>query len=175
MSYVLFILLGLGCFLYVLIHDHSLASRRKDPTTTVNVFIDGTKPIAETDDVYVCATLDWWPPQKCDYGTCSWGRASLLNLDLNNRILLNAVNAISPLKIRLGGTLQDNVRYETSNDVVKGRSCGQFTKNQSHIFGFNQGCMSLSRWDKLNAFFKQTGCTLFLQFGGFMILDLSRP
>lgn len=44
------------------------------------VFIDGRAAIASTDDDFICATLDWWPPDKCDYGTCSWGRASLLNL-----------------------------------------------------------------------------------------------
>lgn len=44
------------------------------------VFINGTVAIAKTDDNFICATLDWWPPDKCDYGTCSWGRASLLNL-----------------------------------------------------------------------------------------------
>lgn len=42
--------------------------------------VDGTNPIAVTDEDFVCATLDWWPPDKCDYGTCSWGLASLLNL-----------------------------------------------------------------------------------------------
>jgi hypothetical protein len=36
--------------------------------------------IGNIDDDFICATLDWWPPQKCDYGTCSWGLASLLNL-----------------------------------------------------------------------------------------------
>jgi hypothetical protein len=35
---------------------------------------------AETGKDFVCATLDWWPPDKCDYGNCAWGRASLLNL-----------------------------------------------------------------------------------------------
>lgn len=44
------------------------------------VFINATVSIATTDDNFICATLDWWPPDKCDYGTCSWGRASLLNL-----------------------------------------------------------------------------------------------
>lgn len=42
--------------------------------------VDGTTPIAVTDDDFICATLDWWPPEKCDYGTCSWGLASMLNL-----------------------------------------------------------------------------------------------
>lgn len=45
-----------------------------------NVFIDRKSVIGRIDDDFVCATLDWWPPEKCDYGTCSWGRASLLNL-----------------------------------------------------------------------------------------------
>lgn len=45
-----------------------------------SVFIDGSVPIAKTDEDFICATLDWWPPEKCDYGTCSWGHASLLNL-----------------------------------------------------------------------------------------------
>jgi len=42
--------------------------------------VNGNFPIAMVDDDFVCATLDWWPPEKCDYGTCSWGLASLLNL-----------------------------------------------------------------------------------------------
>lgn len=47
-----------------------------------NVFIDSRSVIGRIDDDFVCTTLDWWPPEKCDYGTCSWGRASLLNLVL---------------------------------------------------------------------------------------------
>lgn len=45
-----------------------------------NVFIDGERGIAETDTDFICATMDWWPPEKCDYGSCSWGYASLLNV-----------------------------------------------------------------------------------------------
>ncbi|GMP60251.1 hypothetical protein CsSME_00023191 [Camellia sinensis var. sinensis] len=36
--------------------------------------------IGRTDSDFICTTLDWWPPEKCDYGTCSWEHASLLNL-----------------------------------------------------------------------------------------------
>lgn len=26
---------------------------------------------------YICTTLDWWPETKCDWGLCSWERASV--------------------------------------------------------------------------------------------------
>ena len=44
------------------------------------VEVDGTAILATTDEAFLCATLDWWPPEKCDYGTCAWDHASLLNL-----------------------------------------------------------------------------------------------
>jgi heparanase len=37
------------------------------------VVVDSRSAVAVTDD-FVCAILDWWPPEKCDYGTCSWGQ-----------------------------------------------------------------------------------------------------
>ncbi|KAF2303793.1 hypothetical protein GH714_023456 [Hevea brasiliensis] len=59
-----------------------LDKKRKTVTksTQGTLFINGTASIGATDHDFICATLDWWPPDKCDYGTCSWGRASLLNL-----------------------------------------------------------------------------------------------
>ncbi|XP_023876948.1 heparanase-like protein 3 [Quercus suber] len=122
-----------------------------------NVFINGTTSIGRIDDDFVCATLDWWPPEKCDYGTCSWGRDSLLNLDLNNLKFLNAIKAFSPLKIRLGGTLQDKVIYERAGN---GQPCSPFVKNNSEFLGFSQGCLPMSRWDELSVFFKKAGAVV---------------
>ncbi|KAI3522707.1 hypothetical protein L1887_00706 [Cichorium endivia] len=122
--------------------------------TVGNVNVNGTTSVAYIDDDFVCATLDWWPPQKCDYGTCSWGTTSLLNLDLNNKILFNAIKAFSPLKLRLGGTLQNKVIYQTQENQ---EPCSQFTKSSSDFLGYTQGCLPMSRWDELNNFFQKSG------------------
>ncbi|WVZ79478.1 LOW QUALITY PROTEIN: hypothetical protein U9M48_027052 [Paspalum notatum var. saurae] len=53
--------------------------------------VDGRCAIAATAEDFVCATLDWWPPDKCDYGTCAWGHAGLLNLVSEN---------LSPITLR---------------------------------------------------------------------------
>lgn len=132
----------------------SVNSQNRGVNGTVEgfVFIDGKSSIGRIDSDFICATLDWWPPEKCDYGTCSWDHASLLNLDLNNEIFLNAIKAFSPLKIRLGGTLQDKVIYEDHK-----KPCIPFSKNTSELFGFTEGCLPLSRWDELNTFFIKAG------------------
>ncbi|KAG2691444.1 hypothetical protein I3760_08G009300 [Carya illinoinensis] len=152
-------LLFCGCFwLYWVIHTSYMSSKSTAGNTIEGVaYINGETSIGRIDDDFVCATLDWWPPEKCDYGRCSWGRASILNLDLNNFILLNAIKAFSPLKIRLGGTLQNKVIYETEGN---GQQCNSFVKNNSELLGFSQGCLSMSRWDELNLFFKKTGAVV---------------
>ncbi|TVU02451.1 hypothetical protein EJB05_52039 [Eragrostis curvula] len=119
--------------------------------------VDGRRAVASTGEDFVCATLDWWPPEKCDYGTCAWGRASLLNLDLSNKVLLNAIKAFSPLTLRLGGSLQDKVVYGTAD---LRQPCTPFVKNDKEMFGFTQGCLPMRRWDELNAFFRKSGAKI---------------
>ncbi|GAB4829071.1 hypothetical protein Ancab_018733 [Ancistrocladus abbreviatus] len=119
----------------------------------VEVTIRGTTSIATTDDNFVCATLDWWPSDKCDYGQCPWGKAGILNLDLKNEILFRAVKAFNPLRIRVGGSLEDRVVYNVGRAVTK---CQQFKKQPNSMFGFSKGCLEMKRWDELNKFFNDT-------------------
>ncbi|TYJ16949.1 hypothetical protein E1A91_A09G016500v1, partial [Gossypium mustelinum] len=109
--------------------------------------------IGETDDNFVCATLDWWPTEKCNYNQCPWGKAGLLNLDLKKKGLINAIKAFNPLRIKVGGSLQDQVVY----GVGGVKNCPNFMKNEDSLFGFSQGCLPMERWDELNKFFNQIG------------------
>ncbi|GMI63509.1 glucuronidase 1 [Hibiscus trionum] len=122
----------------------------------VNVVIHGAASIAKTDDNFVCVTVDWWPAEKCDYNQCPWGKAGILNLDLRYRALINAIKAFNTLRIKVGGSLQDNVVYK----VGAVSSCPNFMKREDDLFGFSQGCLSMERWDQLNRFFNHTGVKL---------------
>ncbi|KAG0470287.1 hypothetical protein HPP92_016987 [Vanilla planifolia] len=124
--------------------------------TQGRLVVHGNAAIASTDENFICATIDWWPSEKCDYGSCSWGEASILNLQLSNPILLNAVKAFSPLKLRLGGSLDDMVIYQENPS----QPCGPFVVNTSALFGFSNGCLSLARWDELNKFFTESGAAV---------------
>ncbi|XP_027183359.1 heparanase-like protein 3 [Coffea eugenioides] len=144
-------ILGLCLWLFLTCQDSKKVVSQN--ITQGSLFIDGSASVGSTDANFICATLDWWPPEKCDYGGCSWGNASLLNLDLSNKVLLNAVKAFSPLKIRLGGTLQDKVVYQNADGP---RSCNEFVRS-IEMFGFTEGCLPMSRWDELNKFFTLAG------------------
>ena len=45
-----------------------------------DVEVDAGSVMATTDATFLCATLDWYPQDRCSYGICSWDRASILNL-----------------------------------------------------------------------------------------------
>lgn len=66
---------------------------------------------------YVCVNLDWWPDSKCDYGNCSWTGAGMNALDFGDDILRQAARSLSGDSyafLRVGGTLQDHIRYNMS-------------------------------------------------------------
>ncbi|KAL4584088.1 hypothetical protein LXL04_008678 [Taraxacum kok-saghyz] len=118
-----------------------------------HLVINGTLPMAHTDANYICATIDWWPSNKCDYHQCPWGSSSALNLDLSHPFLSKAVQAFKRMRIRVGGSLQDQVLYNIGNYTGP---CHPFTKMKGGLFGFSKGCLNMSRWDELNQFFNKT-------------------
>ncbi|KAJ3674287.1 hypothetical protein LUZ60_004903 [Juncus effusus] len=120
----------------------------------VTVIISGSNLIGETNENFVCATIDWWPPEKCNYNQCPWGESSVLNLNLEHPILAKAIQAFGSLRIRVGGSLQDQVVYDLSN---KENKCTGFKRSSTGLFGFSKGCLSMKRWHELNDLFIKTG------------------
>ncbi|KAF1889608.1 hypothetical protein Lal_00024935 [Lupinus albus] len=131
----------------------------------VKVSVKSVTSIANTDENFICATLDWWPSNKCDYNQCPWGQAGILNLDLNNTILSNALKVLIPckilaafntLRIRLGGSLQDQIVYQFGEQ----KECPQLRKKNGGLFGFSEGCLPMKKWDEINDLFNKTGVKL---------------
>ncbi|XP_010688437.2 heparanase-like protein 3 [Beta vulgaris subsp. vulgaris] len=137
-----FLFLLFLCFTFKIIDCSSLNQQHEDLAT---ISIDTKASIAETDEDYICATMDFYMfiPEP----------ASLLDVDLNNKILINAVKAFSPLILRLGGTLEDKLSYEEKGQ----KQCVGFVPDPAEMFEFKPACLPMARWDQLNNFFDQTG------------------
>lgn len=144
MGFSFFLLLFLASFPVILAQEGTRAT----------ISIDGTIAVAVTDDNFICATLDWWPHDKCNYNQCPWGYSSVTNLDLSHPLLAKAIQAFRNLRIRIGGSLQDQVLYDAESLKAP---CHPFRKMKGGLFGFSKGCLHMNRWDELNHLFSRTG------------------
>ncbi|KAL9226141.1 hypothetical protein vseg_001988 [Gypsophila vaccaria] len=141
----------------LIVTSNTCLGANSEPNYTNNgvvVTIKGATSIAKTDDSFICATLDWWPANKCDYGQCPWANSSILHLDLENKIFHKALKAFDNIRLRIGGSLQDQVYYNVG--VAEGK-CRDFSKSSQGMFGFDNGCLRMERWDKLAKLFNDTG------------------
>lgn len=66
---------------FICLHALHWAASAQQPEEAT-VIVKGSTKIAETNKNYICATIDWWPPEKCNYNQCPWGQSSILNLVL---------------------------------------------------------------------------------------------
>lgn len=144
MGFSFFLLLFLASFPGILAQEGTRAT----------ISIDGTIAVAVIDDNFICATLDWWPHDKCNYNQCPWGYSSVTNLDLSHPLLAKAIQAFRNLRIRIGGSLQDQVLYDVESLKAP---CHPFRKMKGGLFGFSKGCLHMNRWDELNHLFSRTG------------------
>lgn len=70
----------MGCFTLLFVIVVSLSTILAKNVEHVELVVDSTAVLAETDENYICATIDWWPNDKCNYNNCPWGYSSALNL-----------------------------------------------------------------------------------------------
>ena len=106
-----------------------------------------------------CATLDWWPDSKCDFGACSWVNATANSLDLNDPFLVQAAKALAPLTLRLGGSLADQMTYAgIPGSAASPATCDglDFKPDLRQRVGFTGGCISWRRWLELLSFVRSS-------------------
>ena len=100
--------------------------------------------------MFICATLDWWPSNKCDYGHCQWAGAGLLEAPLDDERLLRAMRYLAPLTLRVGGTSQDNVTYARFGGAAEQTDCPPFSPAPPQPSArFSGGCLLPARIDSL--------------------------
>ena len=164
-------------------HSAELAGGVLHATLSLRTGIAGT-----ISDRFVCAALDWWPADKCDYGRCPWTSASMLSVDLDDPLLVGAAKRLSPFLLRLGGSLSDFVTFEEADGCVpsdpsdpeslasggvrngirdgarscRPAGCSGFVRDERLRVGFRDGCLSRARWDALVSFCKRVGCEIVL-------------
>lgn len=149
--------------------------------TSVDLKVETSGVAATTDTVFACFTLDWWPPSKCDYGSCQWGTNSMLNINLQDKNLRAAVAAFNgKVHLRLGGSLADFVVYDVPG-VPPPEGCVKYddfsaptngTKLGYEIFS---GCLRSDRWDELHTFCNEVGCKLIFGINGLFGRNLPGP
>ena len=136
------------------------------PSLSVRVSVDTGAPrtVQSRDHPYICATMDWWPPNKCDSadGTadCAWVDASANTAPVTGDRLTEAVRALGGFTLRIGGTLADSVTYAVGAD--EDVDCPVFSPAvpiKARLF--TGGCLTARRWQQLQAFCQtETGCAM---------------
>ena len=109
---------------------------------SLDVLVDGGEPWRNirSGDRFACVTLDWWPNDKYSSNPGAhypWVNASILNLDLTEPMLTEALEALAPVRLRVGGSLADQIYYSGTgeNEDDNPSSCAEPMANASMILG----------------------------------------
>lgn len=109
-------------------------------------------------------TLDFWRSDDPTYGE-KWGNSSALDIDLTSPVLQAAAKALSPALLRLGGSPEDSVVFDTDGTCVPGSGGSGPAPNGyycSQVHPYVYDCMTPARWNALLAFAASTGLHIVL-------------
>ena len=89
----------------------------------------------------------------------------MLQLGLDAPRLRGALQALSPVFLRLSGTLADFVRYDTGGDGADCRPFSAPTLSNRGGYELGSGCLPMDRWDRLHTFAKDAGARVLFGIG----------
>lgn len=122
--------------------------------------------VAETLPQYLSVDLDWWHNTTHDcapgQGRTCWGNAGALWLDLDHPRVRGACAALSPGLLRIGGSLDNYVKYLVGNMTPK--ECrAPFGPVKGQMW--DGLCLNMSRWDAIHRFTRDVGLDLIFGLG----------
>lgn len=144
--------------------------------STVQVSVGTTKSLFKTDDIFTCVDFDYWPEDKCDFGSCQWLNNSVLSIDLSNPLLIDAVKSFGGnIRLRIGGTLADSVLYDIGSASSICQPFSSFNTSYRDGYAPFTGCLSMQRWDEINSFCIDVQCSLVFGINGLYGRTLPGP
>lgn len=110
--------------------------------TAVTVSVDPS-PALTLPRNYLGFTLDWWPPAQESFGT------STVNfIDLRNPRLLNFARALGPTTLRVGGSLDNVVKYLVGD--MSRAECEEPVPFRGQVF--SNLCLNVTRFSEVLGF-----------------------
>lgn len=127
------------------------------PTSNLSASV-GTTAIATTHSLHPAVTFDFWRSDDARFGE-KWGNSSALTIDLTSPTLRAAAAALAPALLRLGGSPEDSVNFDSDGSCVPqsggaGPFPGYFC---SQVQPYSYDCLTRARWAALLQFASETG------------------
>eukprot|EP01084_Bolivina_argentea_P064786 118106_1 len=134
--------------------------------TDVTLTIDPTTTIANIPIPFYGFTFDYGNTNGAN--SSEWAGAGILDVDLSNPDLIAYAKELSPALLRIGGSAEDEIIYNTTKGEClqyenghKGPPlCGSGTDNNHPNLGKKYlACLNMSRWQQINEFVVKTNLT----------------
>ena len=125
------------------------------------------KLVATTDAPYVCVSLDWWPDEKVDWSHHTWNASSVIALQEVHSELRRALASLHPVALRVGGTLQDLVAYDSEDRAAPfDMSCPSSFRPAGDRAAFEGACVTLDLYDSVETLAVETNTPLIFGLSG---------
>jgi heparanase 1 len=133
----------------------------------VTVNIDSTKVLGRTNALSPAVTLDFWRFDDPRFGQ-KWNRSGAIEIDLQNPQLRSLAKALSPAILRLGGSPEDSIVFDTDGTCVPQSGGDGPFKNYfcSQVHPYVYDCLTEDRWNDLLHFAQDTGLKIALGLNG---------
>ncbi len=111
--------------------------------TPVTAAISTARPLLTLPPAFLGFTLDWWPPAQENFGT-----STVNMINFAHPRLVGLVGALGPATLRLGGSLDNVIRWAGAATPADPAACAVRFRGQE----FPNLCLNASRWGEVLAF-----------------------